>query len=175
LKHVVIETLPKARTEKLIIKELPDETLVYDLEQDKAHCLNHTAGLVWKHCDGKASVDEIAKSVGAKTHTVVDDRIVWLALDQLEEFRLLEKAAHAPSHLKGMSRRQMIAAVGVAATAIPLITSIVVPHAAQAQTCPAAPPFPDDCPCTTSAQCLTGCCRVVAGSQICKAGVGGCL
>ena len=42
------DQLPRARTSELIVKELPDETLVYDLANDKAHCLNHTAALVWK-------------------------------------------------------------------------------------------------------------------------------
>jgi hypothetical protein len=31
---------PTARKDQLIVKELDDETLVYDLERDEAHCLN---------------------------------------------------------------------------------------------------------------------------------------
>lgn len=54
--------LPKARQSQLIVKDLPDEVLVYDLDRDKAHCLNHTAGMVWKNCDGKSNVTEIAAS-----------------------------------------------------------------------------------------------------------------
>ena len=45
--------LPHARTDNLVIRELDDETLVYDMERDEAHCLNQTAALVWKQCDGK--------------------------------------------------------------------------------------------------------------------------
>jgi len=41
-------TLPRARKDGLVIKELVNETLVYDLERDEAHCLNQTAALVWK-------------------------------------------------------------------------------------------------------------------------------
>ena len=40
--------LPRAHTDGLVIKELPNETLVYDLKTDEAHCLNQTAALVWK-------------------------------------------------------------------------------------------------------------------------------
>ena len=30
--------LPKARRSKLVVQELADEVLIYDLERDKAHC-----------------------------------------------------------------------------------------------------------------------------------------
>ncbi len=33
---------PSARRKDLIIEELPDEVLVYDLNTDRAHCLNKT-------------------------------------------------------------------------------------------------------------------------------------
>jgi hypothetical protein len=56
-----MKTLPKARRNKLVIQELPDEVLVYDQERDKAHCLNQTAALVWKQCDGRTDVPTIAK------------------------------------------------------------------------------------------------------------------
>ncbi len=49
------QPLPVARHKNLIVKELPDETLIYDLDSDKAHCLNQTAALVWKNCDGTRS------------------------------------------------------------------------------------------------------------------------
>lgn len=37
---------PLARSEGLVIQEMPDEVLVYDLETNKAHCLNETAAFV---------------------------------------------------------------------------------------------------------------------------------
>ncbi len=40
--------LPHGRKDGLVVKELGNETLVYDLERDEAHCLNQTAALVWK-------------------------------------------------------------------------------------------------------------------------------
>jgi len=40
--------LPLARKDQLIVKEVDDEVLVYDLKTDQAHCLNKTAALVWK-------------------------------------------------------------------------------------------------------------------------------
>ena len=39
--------MPRARQDELVVEELQDETLVYDLERHKARCLNRTAALVW--------------------------------------------------------------------------------------------------------------------------------
>ena len=47
--------LPHARVNELIVRELPEETLVYDQKHDKAHCLNRAAALVWRHCDGQTT------------------------------------------------------------------------------------------------------------------------
>ena len=59
--------LPKARQDKLIVRELPNETLLYDHVSAKAHCLNQTAGLVRKHCDGQTTVGELAVSSSASS------------------------------------------------------------------------------------------------------------
>lgn len=40
-----MKTLPAVRHEGLIVQELSDEVLIYDLDRDKAHCLNPTADL----------------------------------------------------------------------------------------------------------------------------------
>ena len=50
--------LPLARRERLLVEELPDEVLVYDLDREKAHCLNRTAALIWNHCDGRTTVED---------------------------------------------------------------------------------------------------------------------
>ncbi|HJZ82776.1 MAG TPA: PqqD family peptide modification chaperone [Pyrinomonadaceae bacterium] len=51
--------LPRARSENLVIRELDDETLVYDMERDEAHCLNQTAALVWQRCDGRTTATRL--------------------------------------------------------------------------------------------------------------------
>ena len=58
--------LPKARLDKLSIRELPDETLVHDLTTHKTHCLNPTAALVWRHCDGRTTLAELERQVQEK-------------------------------------------------------------------------------------------------------------
>ena len=41
---------PKSRTDNLVVQEMNDEVLVYDLDSNKAVCLNETAAIVWKSC-----------------------------------------------------------------------------------------------------------------------------
>ena len=59
----------------------------------------------------------------------VDESLVWLALDQLEKFKLLDEVPAKPAMLAGLTRRQMVARLGIAAAALPAIVSIVTPHA----------------------------------------------
>ena len=125
--------LPRARRAKLIVEELPDETLVYDEERHKAHCLNETAALVWKHCDGRTSVAQIAQRLEKKLDATVPAQVVWLALDQLNKSHLLDESVMRPAGVKQMSRREMVRKTSIAAAiAIPLVTSMIAPTAASA-------------------------------------------
>lgn len=131
-----MKTLPKARRDKLVIQKLPGEVLVYDQERDKAHCLNQTAAQVWQHCDGQTDVATIAARLGEELHAQVDERVVWFALDQLTRDSLLEVPVTSPAFMAGMTRRQMVRAMGFAAAiAVPVISSIVAPTTAQAVSC----------------------------------------
>lgn len=134
------DALPLARKESLIVKEVGDETLVYDLETDQAHCLNDTAARVWKSCDGQTSVDDISSRLSDGVNSPVDENVVWLALDQLEKFKLLSHAPAKPAHLSGISRRQAVRAFGLAAIMLPVVTSLVVPTPSQAQSPGTVPP-----------------------------------
>ncbi len=125
---------PTARKEGLVIQEMPDEVLVFDLETNKAHCLNETAAFVWKACDGKNSVADITKLFGNQSGTPVQENLVWLAIDQLNENNLLE--AELKADFNGQSRREVIKKIGLAAVvALPIISSLVAPTAALAVTC----------------------------------------
>lgn len=124
---------PTARTNGLVVQEVPQEVLVYDLESDKAHCLNQTAAMVWKACDGKTSVSEIAGIIGTQTGNAVSDDLVWLAIDQLNEHSLLETEIR--SRFAGESRRQVIKKIGMASMiALPIIASLAAPTSVLAST-----------------------------------------
>jgi hypothetical protein len=152
---------PKKRRQGHVIKELPDEVLVYDLDRNKAHCLNHSAAAVWERCDGRATVAEIARAVENKTGTKVGEQFVWLAIEALSRDHLLEERVDWPSAVPRISRREAVRRIGIgAAFAIPLVTSIIAPTPAQASTCKSRCTT-----CSTSAECCSG---------VCASGVSGC-
>jgi hypothetical protein len=147
--------LPKARSKGLVIKKLADEVLVYDLERDKAHCLNHASARVWNYCDGRRSVKEIALSLESEAvEEPFTEEMVWLALGQLERFSLLEERVEIPAEAANISRRELGKRLGlVGAASLPFILSIVAPVAASAATCGVV-----GSPCTTNARCCSGIC-----------------
>lgn len=153
----IAERMPCARREGLIIEQLAGEVLVYDCERDKAHCLNQTAALIWKYCDGKTKVSSMTRQLERDLDTNrVDEKLVWYALDQLSKDHLLEETeTFVPAAmLGGLTRRQMVRVLGVAAVvAVPLVTTIVVPTARAATSC-----VSPGGGCATSAQCCGGVC-----------------
>ena len=110
--------LPRMRKENLIVDELPDEVLVYDLDRHKAHCLNQTAALVWKRCDGRSTPRAIARRLQSELDQPFGEDLVWLALRQLNKIHLLEGSLCLPAHLAGMSRREMVRAMGPGAVIV---------------------------------------------------------
>jgi Coenzyme PQQ synthesis protein D (PqqD) len=145
---------PLARAQGIVVQTLPDEVLVYDLERHKAHCLNRTAALIWKHCDGQTSVAEMLQLMQQQSKTPVPEAVVWLALRQMGRAHLLAEPIRTSESGDRMSRREVMRRLGRgAAVALPLVTSIVAPTAAEAATC-----LPDGSPCTTGAQCCSGLC-----------------
>ena len=150
----------RARQDDLVIRELPDELLVYDTETHEAHCLNETAAFIWRHCDGTTSVSEIAQQLSAETGTDMDEELVWGALEDLWKRQLLVGES-APARERTMSRGQLVRrAAIVAAVSVPVVTSVVAPKAAQAASCiPSGQPCNPQIPCCLSGTpCTTGNC-----------------
>src|SRR5215203_5322451 len=126
---------PMARKSGLVVQEMPDEVLVYDLDTNKAHCLNGSAALVWRSCDGNNSIADIMKSFESTGSGKVTEDFVWLAIDQLNENGLLEN--NVAPRFAGQSRRQVLKTIGLASmVALPVIASLVAPpNALAAVTC----------------------------------------
>lgn len=146
---------PIARKSGLVVQEVPDELLVYDLDSSKAHCLNQSAALVWRSCNGDNSVTEIAELVGRQAGSSVTEDFVWVAIDQLNENNLLEKEVAVD--LKGLSRREAIKKIGMASMiAVPVIASLVAPQSAMAVgSCACV--MPGDCATQTSCPSTVNC------------------
>jgi len=149
---------PRMRENGLVVDDLPDEVLVYDLENHQAHCLNRTAALVWRSCDGKSSPLEIAHRLTAELDAPVGEDLVLLALNQLAGQHLLKKDNLISAQFAVLSRRQMVRRLGLAtAVAIPLVTSIVAPRAVEAATCqPSGNPCVPNKACCSPLGCNTG-------------------
>ncbi len=144
--------IPMARKEGLVVQEMPDELLVYDLETNKAHCLNETATSVWKACNGKNSIAEIAGMFSSDSGS---EDMVWLAIDQLQENDLLEKEYELG--LNGRTRRDLIKKVGLASViALPVVASLTAPSSVlAAASCACVAPV--DCATQTTCPSIVNC------------------
>ncbi len=129
---------PKTRSTQLLVQELVDELLIYDVERNQVHCLNGSAMRVWALCDGERTVSEIARAARLGPRPARPLRaLVWCALDQFTEKHLLEdRAGQATGRLyrpEDLTRRQMVLRLGLVVGLLPLVDSIVSPQAALAQ------------------------------------------
>jgi len=146
---------PRARDERLIIREFGDELLIYDLDTHHAHSVNRTAAAVLQRCDGTASPEAIARDMSNELDVPIDVHFVWYALHQLAQKRLLVENCF-PDGVSPISRRQLIQRIGILAAAIgiPAVTSIVAPTAAQASSC-----LSTGTTCQVGSQCCSGTCN----------------
>jgi hypothetical protein len=125
---------PIARNNGLVVQEAAGETLIYDVNSNKAHCLNATAAFVWKVCDGNNSVADINNLMEKEFGTPVHEDLIWLAIDQLGKDNLLENIVE--SKVSGLSRRDVIKRIGLASVvALPVVASLVAPTSALAVSC----------------------------------------
>jgi len=144
---------PQARTSDLVVKEVAEELLVYDLARQRAHSLNRVAAAVWRACDGTRGVAALGVAAGESGQAVPVEAVQY-ALQVLGRARLLE----GPVDEGGLTRRQVMARLGTAAAvALPLVTTIIAPTAAQAQS-PAACLQENEGPCTSVSQCCANGC-----------------
>ncbi|HKI31088.1 MAG TPA: PqqD family peptide modification chaperone [Gemmataceae bacterium] len=121
--------LPFARPAGLVVRELPAETLVYDLERNKAHCLNRAAALVWRHCDGQTTAAEMARVLREEFGGSADEAPVRLALEQLSRRHLLEQPLPAEPDRRGRrDALRKLAALG----AVPLVITLAARSASNA-------------------------------------------
>jgi hypothetical protein len=139
---------PIARKTGLVIQELPGEVLVYDLETNKAYCLNESAAMVWGLCDGRNSVVDIMQGIEAGGRGKVNEVFVWLALDSLGQEDLLD--IDVPTRFRGQSRRDILKKISlISVVALPMVVSLIAPHRALGFT---------SCACASDAQCsMPGC------------------
>ena len=160
----------RARRERLLVREVEDELVVYDLERHRAHSLSRAAALIWRHCDGRATVTELAALLQRELDVAHDETVVWMALRRLGKAHLLQEHVTVPAQAVSCSRRELMRRMAVIG-GLSLVSSILVPGPAQAQSAC----LPDGATCLSSARCCSGCCRIVGSGLECKSGGGGCI
>lgn len=162
------KTYPKRKDHNLVIQEFAEELLIYDLDKNKAYCLNETSAMIWRECDGTKSTREISQSISQKLKTEVSEDIVWIALNQLKIDNLLANNEQFFTPFDGLKRREIIKRIGISSIIVlPLISSVVAPTAAHAQSTACAficvPPNnlnnvnPNGCPCAVNGDCTGDC------------------
>ncbi len=156
---------PLSRKDNIVIQEVDDEILIYDLIKNKAFCLNKTSAMVWQECDGTKTVDEISRAVSKKAGEPVSEDIVWLALSQFKSDKLLEKNNSLTTPFDGLTRREVVKRIGFATTvALPMIAGVVAPSAVNAQSVAAVT---CGCPAPSTQRARTGGCSCNANSDCC--------
>lgn len=135
---------PIARHSGIVIQEIDNEVLVYDLKSNKACCLNDAAAFVWRACDGRNSINDMVRHFESAGRGKVSEDFVWLAVDQLNANGLLESEVSV--RFSGQSRRGVIKSIGLASmAALPMISSLAAPPSAYSSI--------SNCVCVSSSQC----------------------
>src|SRR5512132_1153471 len=80
---------PVARDEDLLVEHLSEETVVYDNRTKEAHCLSPLASVVFAHCNGETTIEQLATLAAERLGEPVDPPRVMDALAQLQERDLL--------------------------------------------------------------------------------------
>ncbi len=165
---------PRARQAGLVVQDLPDEVLVYDLERHKAHCLSPRSAAVWRACDGRRTPAQIARRLGEE----MTEEVVWVALQRLGKARLLDATVTLPAAGTLRSRREWLrdAAVlgGLAVASISVPTAAYAVSCVDGAACCGTRQVRGTCP-ETRACCVSGlACVKAANGPNCSCGGAGC-
>jgi hypothetical protein len=150
---------PKRRQAALVVHELPEETLVYDLERHKAFCLGKNISWIWRHCTGQRTPAQITRALEADLGARVGEDVVRVALHRLSKVRLLRESVEAPAAGATSSRRQLLRQAAMLGGLT--ILAISAPTVGQAATC------------LPAGACVNSHCADASG-RICCAGAAGC-
>ncbi|HTX46499.1 MAG TPA: PqqD family protein [Solirubrobacteraceae bacterium] len=127
---------PNARRQGLLTESVDGELIIYDQASDLVCRLNRTAACVWKASDGTRTVGDLVDVLAQDLGDVADEDLVLVTLDSLSEYGLLEAGYPQRDEASSqLSRRRFIRSagvVGVAAAALPMVSSLVAPTPAAA-------------------------------------------
>ena len=111
---------------------------VFNHQQQQAYALNTTSTLVWQHCDGHTTPEQLTELVRQKFNVsrAQGEQLTWLALDELGKANLLEAEVARPRPLSSkLTRRQMLttfATAGAALAVVPMVALVTTQARAEA-------------------------------------------
>ena len=122
---------PKAK-DNLLVETLPEETLVYDLDRHRAHCLNPQAALLLDRADGTRTVLDLSGVLDASGLGPASEDTVRIGLDRLRRAGLLvwdDPFEAEDSTIQ--SRRAAIRKMATLGLVLPAVMTVVSPATAQ--------------------------------------------
>ena len=111
---------------------------LFDHQQQQAYALNTTSALVWQHCDGQTTPEQLMELLRQNLNVsgAQAEQMTWLALDELGKANLLEAEVARPRPLSSkLTRRQMLttfATAGVALAVVPMVALVTAQARAEA-------------------------------------------
>ena len=101
---------------------------LYDQAQGKSYVLNGTSALVFQHCDGQTSQQQLAKLVQQKFNvsSAEAERLTSLALAELDKAKLLQPGGPLTSTYSRRELLKVAAAVGLSLALMPVVSEVVL-------------------------------------------------
>jgi uncharacterized protein (TIGR03382 family) len=120
---------PNLRTESV-----GDSLAVFDVHHQKPYVLNATSALVFQHCDGETTLEQLVQIVRQQLRVPSSQarQLVWLSLAELDKHELIE-AGFVPTHppQRIVSRRDAMSLLSAAGLSMALLP-FIIPVTAQA-------------------------------------------
>jgi hypothetical protein len=118
------------RSRTVATEAVGDGLSVFDREQNQSYVLNATAALVFQHCDGQTTPQQLSELLRRKLNVqpAEADQLMRLALDELQTTGLLQaSAAPMPPPTATYSRREALAsfaALGLSVALLPMVAQV---------------------------------------------------
>jgi hypothetical protein len=118
------------RSRAVSTEAVGDGLSVFDHEQKQSYVLNATSALVFQHCDGQTTPQQLTELLRRKLNVppAEADQLVRLALDELETAGLLQSGvAPMPPPAATYSRREALtsfAALGLSLALMPMVARV---------------------------------------------------
>ena len=122
------------RSTTVVTEAVGDGLGVFDTKRKQSYVLNATSALVFQHCDGQTTPQQLTELLRQKFNVspAQAEKLLGLALVELGKANLLETSVERPSD---PARRQLIitlARAGLALVLLPIVAPVVAPTAVQA-------------------------------------------